>query len=241
MINDEPTTRNEKSRVVVITGANGNLGAAVTKLFLDNGYHVIATVLKEKNIQSIETHPNLEVQVVDLSNEDEAEKFILGAISKYINIYAGLMLVGGFTAGDIANTTGAILKQQFALNFETAFNVAKPLFAHMMNNKEGRLVFIGARPALVPSYGKNLLAYSLSKSLLFNLASLLNASAKGTNVTASVVAVSTIDTPINRENMPEANFEDWVTPEKLAELLKFVVDDDSSILRETVLKAYNNG
>ncbi len=241
MIQNEQNFRESNSRVVIITGANGNLGAAVTKLFLDNGYHVMATVLKEKNIKTIETHPNLEIRVVDLSNEKEADTFIQDAIAKYKNIYACLMLVGGFTAGDIAKTTGEILKQQFSLNFETAYYVAKPMFAHMMNNKEGRLVFIGARPALLPSYGKNLVAYALSKSLLFNLANLLNASAKGTNVTATVVAVSTIDTPANRADMPDANFADWVTPVKLAELLKFVVDDNSSILRETVLKAYTNG
>jgi NAD(P)-dependent dehydrogenase (short-subunit alcohol dehydrogenase family) len=241
MIQHEQTTVDKNDSVVIVTGATGNLGTAVTELFLEKGYRVVATVSKESSLQSIESHPNLDVQVVDLSNEKAAEKFIESTISKYKNIHAALLLVGGFAAGDITTTTGEVLKQQFALNFETAYYVARPLFAHMMQNNTGRLVFIGARPALLASYGKNLVAYSLSKSLLFNLANLLNATAKGTNVTATVISVSTIDTPANRASMPEANFEDWVTPAKLAGLLNFVVGDDSNILRETVLKAYNNG
>jgi len=90
------------------------------------------------------------------------------------------------------------------------------------------------------SQGKNLVAYALSKSLLFKLAEFLNESAKGKNVTATVVAPSTLDTPLNRKSMPDTNPADWVSPQKLAELLEYTVSDSSSILRETVLKAYNN-
>jgi NAD(P)-dependent dehydrogenase (short-subunit alcohol dehydrogenase family) len=82
-------------------------------------------------------------------------------------------------------------------------------------------------------------AYALSKSLLFTLAELLNAEAKGTNVTATMVVPSTLDTPANRENMPDADTGNWVQPEALAEVLEFVVSEKGSPLRETVLKVYN--
>ena len=69
----------------------------------------------------------------------------------------------------------------------------------MMSNKKGDIVFIGARPALNPAQGKNLIAYGLSKSLLFKLAEYLNEAAKGESVSVSVVAPSTLDTPLNRK------------------------------------------
>ena len=67
----------------------------------------------------------------------------------------------------MAKTSIIDIHAQIALNFNTAFHVAKPLFAHMMEKGNGRIVFIGSRPALEPSAGKSLIAYGLSKSLLF--------------------------------------------------------------------------
>jgi len=103
------------------------------------------------------------------------------------------------------------------------------------------LVYIGARPAIEPAQGKNLVAYGLSKSLLFKLAEYLNEEAKGKNVTATVVAPSTLDTPLNRKTMPDTDPAIWVKPAALAEILEFVVSEKSSVLRESVLKVYNNG
>ena len=77
--------------------------------------------------------------------------------------------------------------------------------------------------------------------MLFNLADLINAAAKGTNVTASVLVPSTIDTAINREDMPNANPADWVKPEQPADVLEFICSDKGSPIREAVYKVYNNG
>src|SRR5439155_6301298 len=114
-------------------------------------------------------------------------------ISKYKIIDAAMMLVGGFAMGDIAATSGEDLKKQFTLNFETAYFTARPLFTHMMENNFGKLIFVGARPALDATAGKSMIAYSLSKSLVIKLAEILNAAAKGKNVTATVFVPSTID------------------------------------------------
>jgi len=227
-------------KTVIITGANGNLGTAVTREFLDKNYRVIATVSNEKALGDFKAHPHLEVQVVNLLMEEETEGFVLRCIEKYGIIDAGLLLVGGFAMADLAGTSGTDIQKQIALNFETAYHVTRPLFAHLMKNKRGSIVFIGARPALQAAQGKGMMAYALSKSLLFKLADLLNESAKGASVNASVVVPSTLDTPLNRKSMPDINPDDWVKPSTLAEILEFLVSDKSQVLKETVLKVYNN-
>jgi NAD(P)-dependent dehydrogenase (short-subunit alcohol dehydrogenase family) len=132
----------------------------------------------------------------------------------------------------------------YSLNFETAYFPARILFQHMLQNGHGRLVFIGARPALKPEQGKGTLGYALSKGLLFHLAELLNATAKGKNVVASVVVPSTIDTAINRQSMPDADPAAWVKPEQVAEqvasLLEFICSEKGDALRDPVYKIYNN-
>jgi NAD(P)-dependent dehydrogenase (short-subunit alcohol dehydrogenase family) len=235
-----PEVKNKNMKTVIITGANGNLGTAVTKEFIDKNYRVIATIANENSKKDFTPHPNLEILVVNLTDEKETIVFVEKLIQKYTIIDGALLLVGGFAMGGIENTTGDDLHKQIALNFETAFYVTKPLFGHMMNNKKGNIVFIGARPALNAAQGKSLIAYGLSKSLLFKLAEYLNEAAKGLNVSVSVVAPSTLDTPVNRKSMPDVNPDIWVKPEEIAETLEFLVSDKSSALRETVLKIYNN-
>jgi NAD(P)-dependent dehydrogenase (short-subunit alcohol dehydrogenase family) len=99
---------------------------------------------------------------------------------------------------------------------------------------------MGARPALDPLAGKTAVAYSLSKSLLFQLATVLNADAGGKDVVTHVVVPSTIDTPNNRKFMPNADFDNWVKPGQLAEIFHFICSDGSAPVREPVWKVYNN-
>jgi NAD(P)-dependent dehydrogenase (short-subunit alcohol dehydrogenase family) len=228
-------------RTVIITGANGNLGTTVTNAFLDKDYKVIATVRKDEDLAELPQHKNLQAVVIDLTKEEETGRFVQKAIEEHGVIDGALLLVGGFAMGDIGATGSQDIKKQITLNFDTAYHVARPLFKHMMEKKTGRIILIGARPALQASAGKNLLAYGLSKSMLFKLAEYFNAEAKGTNVTVSVLAPSTIDTEPNRSSMPEADFNKWVKPAALAEVMEFIVSGKGDPLRETVLKVYGNG
>jgi NAD(P)-dependent dehydrogenase (short-subunit alcohol dehydrogenase family) len=227
-------------KTVIITGANGNLGSAVTKHFLENGYKVIATVHNEEAKNDFPSHNNLSIEVVNLIEEATTENFIKSAIQTHKTIDGALLLVGGFAMGNINGTKLEDIKMQFSLNFDTAYNVTRPLFQHMKENGRGRIVFIGSRPALEAKAGKELVAYGLSKSLLFKLAEYINAEAKGKNVTATVVVPSTIDTPLNRKSMPNTDPDNWVKPGALADVLEFIISDKSSPLRETILKVYNN-
>ena len=150
------------------------------------------------------------------------------------------MLAGGFAMGNINDTDGNAFKKMLAINFETAYYLARPLFQHMLQNGYGRLVFIGSRPALNAAEGKSKLGYALSKSLLFKLAELLNAEAKGKNVVASIIAPSTIDTAENRESMPDAKFDNWVKAEEIADVLEMICSEKGNAMREVILKMYNN-
>jgi NAD(P)-dependent dehydrogenase (short-subunit alcohol dehydrogenase family) len=227
-------------KTVIITGANGNLGTAVTKEFLDKNYRVLATVANENEIREIQPNQNLEISAVNLTSEKDANEFVQKSIQKYGTIDGALLLVGGFAMGELSETSGEDLHKQIALNFETAYYVTRPLFGHMIQNKKGSIVFIGARPALNPAQGKGLIAYGLSKSLLFKLAEFLNEAAKGVNVSISVVVPSTLDTALNRKSIPDANPDNWVKPSEVAETLEFLISDKAKALRETVLKIYNN-
>jgi NAD(P)-dependent dehydrogenase (short-subunit alcohol dehydrogenase family) len=225
---------------VLITGASGNLGKATVDKFLDEGYNVITTASPGKGGTR---GKGVEEYEVDLSDEDAVDETVSKIIDKHKNIDASLFLAGGYAHGGIADTDFARLDRMITLNFHTAFFMAQRLFQQMLTQKEGgRIVLIGARPGLDPKAASTSLAYGLSKSLIFYLADILNAtahaSAHGSKVTATVVVPGTIDTPQNRTAMPKANFSQWVKPEEIADTLLLIADKRTSSWRESVIKVY---
>lgn len=226
--------------VVIITGANGNLGTATVKKFLDGGYKVVAVDGKNDHLSFAGGNPGFEFYSINLAHETETENFVETIVAKHGSIHAALLLVGGFAMGKMEETAGPDLSKMYSLNFETAYFVARPALKHMKENGYGRIVFIGTRPAMEAVQGKSMIAYSLTKSLLFKLADFINAETKGTNVVASVVVPSTIDTAINRQSMPDANPDNWVKAEQLADVMEFICSEKGSPVREAVYKVYNN-
>jgi len=227
-------------KTAIVTGASGNMGQAVIKKFLAEGYKVIGTIVPNDPVQINIDDKNFETVLVDLMNEEDAEKFVVGLVSKYEVIDTAVLTVGGFAMGKIADTKTSDIQQQYKLNFETAYNIARPVFTHMMGNKSGRIFLIGSRPGLNAANGKGMVAYGLAKSLIFRLADLMNEEAKGTNLVTSVIVPSTIDTPQNRQSMPDADFNGWVNPESIADVIHFYCTDEAMVLREPVIKVYNN-
>jgi len=227
-------------KTAIVSGASGNMGQAVVKKFIDEGYKVIGTIIPDDPVPLDFPADKFEKIVVDLMNEDDSSKFVNNIISKYGSVDAAVLTVGGFAMGSVAETKTSDIGKQYKLNFETAYNVARPVFVQMLKQNSGRIFIIGSKPGLNAMHGKGMVAYGLAKSLIFRLAELMNGEAKGTNVVVSVIVPSTIDTPQNRKAMPDSDPEKWVKPEAIADVIYFYCTDQASVLREPVIKVYNN-
>jgi len=227
-------------KTAIVTGASGNMGQAVIKKFIDEGYKMIGTIIPNDPVLLDFSADKFEKVVVDLMNEDDSAKFVASVISKYGSVDVAVLTIGGFAMGSVAETKTSDIAKQYKLNFETAYNVARPIFVQMMKQNSGRIFIIGSRPGLKAINSKGMIAYGLGKSLIFRLAELMNDEAKGTNVVTSVVVPSTIDTPQNRKAMPNSDPEKWVKPEAIADVIYFYCTDAASVLREPLIKVYNN-
>ncbi len=227
-------------KTVIVTGASGNLGQAVIKKFLANDYYVTGTIIPNDSVTIDIRGKNFETAVVDLMQEELAAQFADMMVAKHGSIDVAVLTVGGFAMGNIINTKTADIAKQCKLNFETAYNVARPVFTQMMKQGSGRIFLIGSRPGADMKNSKGMVAYGLGKSLIFNLAELMNEEAKGTNVVTNVIVPSTIDTPQNRASMPDADFNKWVTPEAIADIIYFYCSKEGAALRESVIKVYGN-
>jgi len=228
------------AKVAIVTGASGNMGQAVVKKFLAEGYKVTGTTVPNDPVKIDINDPNFETVVVDLMDEEHSRQFIESVVGKHGSLDAAILTVGGFAMGSVAETKTADVMKQYKLNFETAYNAARPAFVQMLKQKSGRIFIIGSRPGLDAKSGKGMVAYSLAKSLIFRLADLMNEEAKGHNVVTNVVVPSTIDTPQNRKSMPDADPSKWVKAEAIANVIHFYCTEEAAVLREPVIKVYNN-
>jgi NAD(P)-dependent dehydrogenase (short-subunit alcohol dehydrogenase family) len=224
-------------KIVVITGANGNMGLAVARRFFENGYLVEGADASARSDAFVPNGAGSHY-VVDLMNEDAASAFVQSVIDRHLRIDVAVHTVGGFAMGSIVDTKTSDITHQYKLNFETAYNVARPIFLQMMKQGGGRLFLVGARPALSAAGSKGMIAYGLAKSMIFRLAEMMNDEAKGTNVSVAVVVPSIIDTPQNRSAMPDADFSKWVTTEQIVNAIVFHASEQASALREPVIKVY---
>ena len=224
-------------KTILITGAYGNLGRAVVNASLAAGYEVLGTAAPGEKAPDGFPTLNVDVKVVDLLDEEATAKTFGEWISK-ATIDAAVFTVGGFALGDIATTGSADLLKQFRLNVETLYHSVRPVYDHMKNAGHGRLFMIGARPASDMKMAKGMTAYGLSKSLVFRLAELINVESAGTDIVASVIVPSTLDTPQNRASMPDADPSVWVKPEDIAATILFYCSPAASSIREPVIKLY---
>lgn len=200
-------------KTAIVTGTSGNLGQAVVKKCLAENFAVEGT-----GSLSVDS-PHYHTVAVNLTDEIAAGQWIQSVISRHATIDVAVLTVGGFEMNDIAHTNSSAIAKQIQLNFETAYNVARPVFAQMLKQGRGRIFLIGSKAGLDMKNSKGMVAYGLSKSLLFRLAELMNDEAVGTGVKTVVIVPSTIDTPQNRAAMPGADFSKWQTPEFIADII----------------------
>jgi NAD(P)-dependent dehydrogenase (short-subunit alcohol dehydrogenase family) len=226
-------------KTAIVTGASGNLGQAVVKKFIKEGYFVVGTIIPNDPLPIDFPAEKFEKVVVDLMNEDDSQKFIESVATKHGSVDAAILTVGGFAMGKIADTKTMDILKQYKLNFETAYNVARPTFMQMLKQGSGRIFIVGSKPGLDARNSKGMVAYGLTKSLIFRLAELMNDEGKGKNVVTSVIVPSTIDTPQNRKAMPDAHFDNWVMAEAIADVIYWHCTDEASVIREPVIKVYN--
>ncbi|MGY6742188.1 MAG: SDR family NAD(P)-dependent oxidoreductase [Cecembia sp.] len=220
-------------RNIIVTGAAGNLGRAVVSKFKREGYRVIALVEPESGDELEEADDVYEVDVTDeASVQDFAKEYQL----QYGEVDAIGLLVGGFAMGDIENTGTEDLEKMIRLNFYSAFNMVKNFLPVMKKADFGNFLFVGARPALQPEDGKGVVAYALSKRMVEELANYVAEEAKGTRIRAHLFVPSIIDTPPNREAMPDSDFSLWVSPADIAEAMHYAVNNPA--LRNMTFKLY---
>src|SRR5215210_4194122 len=191
------------TRSAFISGGAGGLGAAVVERFLTAGWNVAAPRRAE----------------ADLTDPEAVRR----ALEAAAPLHAVVNLAGGFAAGEpVAETPVETFEASLRLNLRTTYVVCHAAIPHLAD--DGAIVCTSSATAHQPFAGSA--GYAASKA---GVTALARAVAKE-GVRCNVISPSLIDTPANRESMPESAWGRLVPPERIAEVVLWLCSAESAAL-----------
>ncbi|UQU63681.1 SDR family NAD(P)-dependent oxidoreductase [Couchioplanes caeruleus] len=212
-------------RSVIVTGGAGGLGGAVLRSLLADGWRVVAPVRGG----SLERLPESAVGVeADVTVAEDVERVVtLAAQEATAPLRAVVNLVGGFAMGGLVHETPvtdfeAILR----LNLRPTYLMTAGALPHLVAAGGGSVVCVSSRAAVAPFAGAA--GYATAKAAVLAFANAVAVEYRKQGVRANTVLPSVIDTPLNRREQPDADHSRWVTPEEIARVISFLVDDASA-------------
>lgn len=210
-----------ENKVLVVTGANGNLGRAVVSKALEEGAKHI--YMLDVNFSDGLPRERVSQHVVDLMDQAATAS----SFKAFGDVDALCNTAGGFTMGQTAfEASDDEWDRMYKLNVRTMLNTVRAVVPGMVSRKSGSIVNIGAAGALA---GSALMApYIVSKSAVIRITESLSAELKDNGINVNCVLPSVIDTPPNRAAMADADFSSWVSPEQLANTICFLASDSAS-------------
>jgi NAD(P)-dependent dehydrogenase (short-subunit alcohol dehydrogenase family) len=221
-------------RVVIVTGAAGSLGSAIARAFQSAGAKLTLVDRADGRLQRIfpemaDSPDFFFANSIDLTQADAVQAMVDGTLDHFGQIDVLVNVAGGYRAGTPVHET-PVETWDFMLNINarSVFLTSGVVIPHMLERGYGRIVSVGARVATRSR--ANMAAYSVSKAAVVRLTESMSAELEGTGVYVNCILPKTIDTPANRQAIPNADYIRWTKPEAIAEVIMFLTSESACIL-----------
>ena len=208
---------------VIVTGGFGVLGQAVAAAFSRRGDRVARVDFAASAPSALDGA--LDIGGVDLTDAAATQATLDKVVAAHGGIDVLVNIAGGFTWETLEDGSLDAWARMQAMNLTTAATITKLALPELKKGAQSRIVNIGAGAAVKAGMGMG--AYAASKSGVHRLTEALAEELAGTGVTVNAVLPSIIDTPTNRADMPDADTEQWVKPERIADVILFLASPAS--------------
>jgi NAD(P)-dependent dehydrogenase (short-subunit alcohol dehydrogenase family) len=209
---------------VVVTGGTGALGQAISQAFLQQGAKIFSSYIDDRELERLPDALKTDdfvCEKVDLTNESAVQAWIqgIGSFRVLVNV------AGGFAMGSVEETSLSDWHHQLRMNLDTCFLTSREAVKVFKNEAYGRIINIAALAAQNRFGGMT--AYKVSKAGVIHLTESLAEETLTTNITVNAILPAIMDTPANREAMPEADFSAWAPLESVASCIAYLAQPDS--------------
>lgn len=223
-------------QTVVVTGAGGALGSTIATSFREAGATVSAVdIVTEAEANLDIDHQRFAYFQGDLSDEPDVERVIENVVDEFGQIDALCNIAGTWRGGSPIDATDVdTFDLLFDVNLKTMFLASKHALPHLRETA-GAIVSVSARSSLEGGEGDG--PYRASKAGVRLLTETIAEENLG-EVRANAIMPSVIDTPMNREMMPDADHSTWVDPEAIARVVMFLCADESAVTSGGAVPVY---
>jgi NAD(P)-dependent dehydrogenase (short-subunit alcohol dehydrogenase family) len=216
---------------IVVLGATGGLGRAVTERFRDEGAPVLAFDARLPDAH--ERQDGVRYVAVDALDEGS----VSAAFAQVPETAAVVNLIGGYAPPQALDMLDIdVLRRQFELNLVSAAIVTKYAMPVLAARGGGAIVHVSSRVALEKWEGA--FSYSVSKLGVVRLVEAAAAEGREGGVRVNCILPSIIDTSANRAALPNAAHERWPKPAELAGVLSFLVSDQAALISGAAIPVY---
>jgi NAD(P)-dependent dehydrogenase (short-subunit alcohol dehydrogenase family) len=217
-------------RTALVTGGAGGLGRSVVDALLAEDWRVVVPV---QRTGSDPERDDLTTVTADLTNPDDVARTVRAATDGP-PLKALVNLVGGFAADQpVADTPLAEFELLFTRNLRPTYLMTQAVLPLLVSGGGGSIVCTGAAAALRPFAGAA--GYTAAKAAVIAFAKAVAEEGRPHDVRSNVILPSLIDTPANREAMPESEWHKLVPPQRIADVVAFLCADASAALNGAAL------
>jgi len=213
-------------KVVVVTGAAGALGRAVFDYFAEGGARVVALDYNSQLLDATFPEKNSAhlFHEVDLTSRASCQSVLSKVVDGCGKIDVVCNVAGGFLMGEtVHETSDETWDFLFNLNTRSIVNTSAVVVPQMQKQGGGKIVNIAAKAA---NQGfANMGAYTASKAAVMRLTEAMAAELREQKINVNCIMPGTIDTPRNREDMPNADHRNWIPTSQLASVIGFLASD----------------
>lgn len=217
-------------KVIIVTGAAGNVGSALAVLLASRGARIAAVDTARERLEAVTASlpgsGHLALAEYDLTDPAAANALIARVRDTCGRLDGVGATVGGFAMAKLADAGLEQWDAMFSLNVKTTWNIYRAAVPAIRAAGGGALVGIGSAAGLKGS--GEMAAYSATKSAVMRLTESLADELRLDRIRVNAVLPTTIDTPQNRAAMPDADTSRWVKPSEVAEAIAFLLSDQAS-------------
>lgn len=207
--------------IVAITGAAGTLGGQAARTLAAAGWTVAGIDLAEVSADTV----TLALGGVDLTSETAMADAAARIESRFGRLDGLVNIAGGFAWETVTEGALATWDRLYAMNLKTTLVATRALLP-LLKASGGSIVNVGAAASVKAAAGMG--AYAASKAGVARLTEALAEELKNESVRVNAVLPSIIDTPPNRADMPDAEFDRWVSPAQLSAVIAFLLSPAAS-------------
>ncbi len=235
--------RMARSGCIVVTGAAGALGAAVSRRLVNDGWAValIDSPAHPERARALAAELGSRAIALDadVARANDLEKALAAVPSELGPIAGAVLIAGGWQGGKpLHDEDSATFPAMVAANLETAHASLRALLPGMVARKSGSVVVIGSRAAVQPWTSAKASAYGATKAAVVAMAQAAAAEVLEHGVRINAVLPSTLDTPANRRAMPHADPSSWVALESCAGVIAVLLSDDARDVSGVAIPVY---